>query len=291
MEDTLRTHVKGVLTRNPSWESQLVGFQVESEWMVGNWDEVQNLVKNTGSQASSVLLAQILLALRAGDASAISNSLSAARRSLGAPIVAAGAKGYRRSYDAVLDLHLVHEVEIIHHVVANLPSDLPDCREVFDRLSRRLSSRLDSTLPTFRTREPILSMRRTAFGLRYVILNFNKASLCSRMPYSCANHQHLRGVIGQSWLASAKIARKAGHWQTAYSAMLQARQCKASFSFMESARLIKASGEPLRALQELENSMRLSGMLDEIDDVIDLTHDNESPKMKAKVDCHFLSRS
>ncbi|KAI0938155.1 hypothetical protein AcV7_003428 [Taiwanofungus camphoratus] len=262
--DTLRTHVKGVLTRNPSWESQLVGFQVESEWMVGNWDEVQNLVKNTGSQASSVLLAQILLALRAGDASAISNSLSAARRSLGAPIVAAGAKGYRRSYDAVLDLHLVHEVEIIHHVVANLPSDLPDCREVFDRLSRRLSSRLDSTLPTFRTREPILSMRRTAFGL------------------SCANHQHLRGVIGQSWLASAKIARKAGHWQTAYSAMLQARQCKASFSFMESARLIKASGEPLRALQELENSMRLSGMLDEIDDVIDLTHDNESPKMKAK---------
>jgi len=51
---------------------------------------------------------------------------------------------------------------------------------------------------------------------------------------------------------------------------------------MESAKLVKATGEPLRALQELENSMRLLGLLDD-KDVLDLTADDETTKMKAKV--------
>ncbi|KAL6309800.1 hypothetical protein BKA93DRAFT_723405 [Sparassis latifolia] len=262
--DTLRTHVKGVLVRNPNWQAQLVGFQVESEWMVGNWGEVQILIRSTEAQTSPILLAQVLLAMRAGDTVAISDSLAVARRLLGTPIIAAGAKGYRRSYDAVLDLHLVHELEVIHNAMTSLPggqgSGTP--RRVVDHVSQRLSARFNSTLPTFRIREPILSMRRTAFGL------------------SCSNAHSVKEVIGQAWLASAKIARKAGHWQTAYSAMLQAQHCKLPFSFMQNVKLIKASGEPLRALQELENSMRLSGIMGE--DVIDLTDDKEDMKLKAK---------
>ena len=51
---------------------------------------------------------------------------------------------------------------------------------------------------------------------------------------------------------------------------------------MESAKLVKATGEPLRALQELENSMRLLGLFET--NVIDLTDDDEdTKKMKAKV--------
>lgn len=54
---------------------------------------------------------------------------------------------------------------------------------------------------------------------------------------------------------------------------------------MESSRLVKANREPLRALQELENSMRLSGFLDDDAGVLDLTleHDDEAKMMKAKV--------
>lgn len=89
--------------------------------------------------------------------------------------------------------------------------------------------------------------------------------------------------IGQSWLASAKIARKAGQWQTAYSAMLQAQHSNAPFSFMESAKLVRARGEPLRALQELENSMHILGLVSS-GNTPDLTRDDErSKRMKAKV--------
>lgn len=87
--------------------------------------------------------------------------------------------------------------------------------------------------------------------------------------------------IGKAWLSSAKIARKAKQWQTAYSATLQAKRSKAPYSFIESAKLLKASGEPLHALLELENSVKLLKLFD--DQVLDLTVDAESERMKAKV--------
>lgn len=92
--------------------------------------------------------------------------------------------------------------------------------------------------------------------------------------------------IGKSWLASAKIARKAKQWQTAYSAVLQAQQSKASYSFIESAKLLKTSGEPLRALNELENSIKHLGLFD--DQILDLTAEPDSNRMKAKVKCLHL---
>ena len=85
-------------------------------------------------------------------------------------------------------------------------------------------------------------------------------------------------VIGLTWLDSSKIARKAGHWQTAYSAMLQAQRRAAPYWFLESAKLTKATGEPLRALQELEHALRSSSQTD----------DQESRKSKAKVIPHHV---
>lgn len=54
---------------------------------------------------------------------------------------------------------------------------------------------------------------------------------------------------------------------------------------MESAKLLKACGEPLRALQELENSMKYHGLIEENPHVLDLTvdHDDEAKTVKAKV--------
>lgn len=111
--------------------------------------------------------------------------------------------------------------------------------------------------------------------------------LVQAKDFSLVPRRILVGELGRSWLASAKIARKAGQWQTAYSAMLQAQQNKARFTFMESAKLVKVMGEPLRAIQELENSMRSLGLLD--DNILDLTGDDEEThKMKAKVWLRFL---
>lgn len=170
LSDTLRTHVAGVLTRHPDWETTLAPFQAESAWMVGAWGDVQRLVERIESQSSSMIMARVLLAMRTGNSTSITESLSQARSILGAPITAAGVKGYRRSYEAVLDLHLIHELELIYSATCILPPGSQDGirqerRRAIAELSKTLSSRLNITLPTFRSREPLLSMRRTAFSL------------------------------------------------------------------------------------------------------------------------------
>lgn len=165
--DTLRTHVRGVLTRNPGWASALAGFETESAWMVGAWHDVRRLAENTSAQSPPLVMARLLLAMRSGDSSSISAALSTTRTFLGTAITASGAKGYRRCYDAVLDLHLTQELELIHAAISRLPdhSQVRVQNERLQELSRTLSARLDATLPTFRIREPVLSMRRTAFTL------------------------------------------------------------------------------------------------------------------------------
>ncbi|KAK2465988.1 hypothetical protein APHAL10511_001629 [Amanita phalloides] len=268
--DSLRTHVRGILTRNPEWESNLIGYELESAWIVGAWDDVKVMAERATIQTEHVAMARALLAMRSGDPNATSEALQIARTILGAPIVAAGVTGYRRAYDAVLNLHQMHELEKIYDVIAAFPTGSQprsqlQRREILGKLSLNLTARLDATLPTFRTREPILSMRRTAFAL-------------TPLP----KHMLAREV-SRSWIASAKIARKANQWQTAYSAMLQAQQGGLDLSFVESAKLVKARGESLQALRELENAMRLIGYIPDGTDVLDLTEDDEESKaIKAK---------
>jgi serine/threonine-protein kinase ATR len=136
--------------------------------MVGAWDDVKELVDQSNAQTGPIVMARLLLSMRNGDPSLIAQSASAARLVLGAPITASGAKEYRRSYDAILNLHLTHELEIIYNTTSALPSGSQNNskrRRVLTDLAKGLAVRLNATLPTFRAREPVLSMRRVAFAL------------------------------------------------------------------------------------------------------------------------------
>ena len=116
------------------------------------------------------VMARLLLAIREGDSDNIAHALSRARMALGNPIVASGGREYRHAYEAVLNLHLVHEVELIHRLSSEqMQTDRPRRNEAQDELIKILNVRLNSTLPSFRTREPILSLRRTAYGIRLVV--------------------------------------------------------------------------------------------------------------------------
>lgn len=68
--------------------------------------------------------------------------------------------------------------------------------------------------------------------------------------------------IGPLWLSTSKIALKAEHLQTAYSAILQANQLLADFTFVQSAKLYKANGQVYRALLEMEQGLNSLGVFD-----------------------------
>lgn len=82
-------------------------------------------------------------------------------------------------------------------------------------------------------------------------------------------------------MSTAKIARKAGHWQTAYSAVLQAQESRGSFSRLQSSKLTKAIGEPLRALHELDHMLQgiEHGSQRETTAIIDLTDSSQKDEL------------
>ncbi|KIY70380.1 hypothetical protein CYLTODRAFT_347818 [Cylindrobasidium torrendii FP15055 ss-10] len=236
--DTLSTHVRGVLVRRPEWGHALARYQVESAWMMGAWDEVRIICEENEQSDPELALGRLILAIHSGDTAAIKEALSTARLILGAPIAAAGVDGYRRTYDSVLDLHLIHELADIYNFMSH-PKSMRDekARVVgLNKFREVLTARLEATLPTFRNREPILSMRRTAFRL--------------------SPSEYAKTETDKSWLATAKIARRSNQMQVAYSALLQAQSSGYAGAFIESAKVMKGT-DSSGAVAQLRKSMQL----------------------------------
>lgn len=163
ISDSLRTHIQGVLVRNPQWEENLTAFRVEGALMAKDWTAVQRIVCDSKNRSSEVAIARVFLAIRSGDEASVSKALSEARSQIGIPFTTTGDREYRRAYDVVLDLHVLKDIETIHR----LTSVDGGTRVTLAQLNEVLRARFEATLPTFRTREPILNMHRVAFSLRY----------------------------------------------------------------------------------------------------------------------------
>ncbi|KAF8709080.1 UVSB PI-3 kinase, MEI-41 and ESR-1, partial [Rhizoctonia solani] len=250
--DAMKTHIHGVLSNRPMWESHLADFAVEGAWTLGDLEAVKRLTSDGQRQSPEMTLGRLLLSAQKDARKEFDAVLENARNVFGGVITANGSTSYRRSYEAVLHLHMAREIESIYQAgnFLNAAVDNPEnnypamARATLDNLTSSLEKRFKSLLPTFRVQEPVLSMRRTAFSL------FSGKVL------------EIRGEIGQAWLTSSKIALKASHFQTAYSSILQAQRNEMAFSFIQGCKLTKALGEPLRALQEITHAVENPPKLD-----------------------------
>lgn len=201
---------------------ELVPFQAEAAWTIGDWDTVAQI-------QNPPPIAEVFLAIRQGKN--VNEALSKARRAIGSTITT---REYTRAYDAILQLHMLREVEMIYeadrspHHSRNAEAIV---RRQADDLVETLSARFGMALPVFRVHEEVLNKRRAAFSLM--------------------QSPRLRNEQGQAWIQSAKIARKAGYEQTAYSAALQAKQAEAPFAFIQAAKLVRANNDILKGLREL----------------------------------------
>ncbi|GAA6058573.1 hypothetical protein JCM10212_007012 [Sporobolomyces blumeae] len=233
--DSMRTHIAGLLSsrgNEVNWGRILAPFNIEASLFVSDWDAVERALEIPDLDGPEAAFGRVLCAIKAGDPEQIARAFHDARDQLGGPIVAAGRESYRRVYDSIVHLHVLHELREISSTQHSL-----DRLDLLD-LDGSLRNRLNKTSPSFRAREPILNLRRIAFRL------------------APPSHDFAQAEVGQLWLETSKIARKAGHSQTAYSAILQARDCSAEFAFYQSAKLLKAGGQAYKAIQELENSLK-----------------------------------
>ncbi|CBQ70513.1 related to serine-protein kinase atr [Sporisorium reilianum SRZ2] len=240
--DTMRTHIRGALSAHPEWEDLLDAFRVEGACILGDWDEVQMRTQRSQAKSPEHSIGRALLAMRQNDAEVFGQVLVQARQDLGKPLVAAGKASYPAVYGSVLHLHMLQELEMIRSHARTHAGDRVGAltraiaSDTVSNLNRSLAARLNATLPSFRTQEPLLSLRRTAFAA---------------LPSSLGTGNE----VGEAWIATAKIARRAGHMQTAYSATLQATQNQATFAFVQRVKLLAKEEQTHAAIRDLVNSL------------------------------------
>lgn len=169
----MKTHIHGVLSNHPAWEPQLVDFSVEGAWKLGDLNAVKRLVSDPQRQSPEMTLGRLLLSAREDGEQEFKLVLKNARDVLGNTITSNGPTSYRRSYEAVLHLHMAREIESIYSAASFIGAASAHPKEEYMRVARRtlgnltesLDNRFKSILPTFRVQEPVLSMRRTAYNL------------------------------------------------------------------------------------------------------------------------------
>ncbi|XP_060098281.1 serine/threonine-protein kinase ATR [Heteronotia binoei] len=231
---TVITQVNGVLAKRPEWTPELNTYRVEAAWKLGQWDSLENYLAADGnSNTWSVRLGQLLLSAKKKDAASFYGTLKVVQAEQIVPLSAASFErgSYQRGYEYIIRLHMLCELE---HSIAPMLQQ-PDSDNSKDSLNWH--ARLEMTQNSYRAKEPILALRRALL------------SLTKRVNYS--------EEMGECWLQSARVARKAGHHQTAYNALLNAGKSKLSELYVERAKWLWSKGEAHQGLIILQKGVEL----------------------------------
>lgn len=226
-------HVEGLQAKKPKWMHQLNSFRVESSWKLGQWEELETYLKleMPSSRHWDVNLGRLLLAAKKKDFKNFKNRLRVVRTEQMGPLSTASLEqgSYQRGYDYIVRLHMLQELE---DGVTRLMSQA-DKQRLSGASLRHWHTRFELTQESFRTREPILSLRRVVLGM---------------------DLRH-KAEIGQYWLKSAQIAQRAGHLQTAHNFLLNAREYSLPEFCLQMAEYKKNQGSSHEALLSLQKAV------------------------------------
>ncbi|KAM8770022.1 serine/threonine-protein kinase ATR [Rhynchonycteris naso] len=232
---TVITQVNGVHANRSEWTGELNTYRVEAAWKLSQWDLVENyLAADRKSTTWSVRLGQLLLSAKKRDAAAFYDTLKLVRAEQIVPLSAASFErgSYQRGYEYIVRLHMLCELE--HSVTPLLPQP-PGVSALEDSLD--WAARLEMTQNSYRAKEPILALRRA-------LLSLNRSRDAAEM-------------VGECWLQSARVARKAGHHQTAFNALLNAGESRLAELYVERAKWLWSKGDVHQALIVLQKGVAL----------------------------------
>ncbi|KAF4801806.1 hypothetical protein TURU_031252 [Turdus rufiventris] len=228
------TQVNGVLANRSEWISELNTYRVEAAWKLSQWDLLENyLASDVKSTTWSVRLGHLLLSAKKKNEAAFYETLKVVRAEQIVPLSAASFErgSYQRGYEHIIRLHMLCELE---HSIGPMFQQ-PDGDHNRDSLN--WCARIEMTQNSYRAKEPILALRRALLSL--------------------SKSQDYSELVGQCWLQSARVARKAGHHQTAYNALLNAGESTLSELYVERAKWLWSKGEVHEALIVLQKGVEL----------------------------------
>ncbi|PLW29691.1 hypothetical protein PCASD_22318 [Puccinia coronata f. sp. avenae] len=244
--DSLRAHIVGVLQSHPDWERELAPFLVESSLVSNNWKGLKRAVQVRLLKSPEVIFGKVVNMLLNSDKKAFNESMKDAQIWLGNQILGASQKdAYKRMYDLAIYLYILHKLPLIEKACSMTSVEVLDSEAMSARgehgpmplgweLMHHLDFQLELISPAFCYRKQLLRLRRATFQIRS------------------------RGApaVGWLWVQRAKIARKAGHLQTAYSAVLQASELQAPTAFIQQAKLMKSEDQLSKGVLKLDDNLK-----------------------------------
>uniref|UniRef100_M4A4B4 Serine/threonine-protein kinase ATR n=1 Tax=Xiphophorus maculatus TaxID=8083 RepID=M4A4B4_XIPMA len=217
------------------WKSELNTYRVEAAWKLGKWDLLEDYLSSDQQSCTwGVRLGQLLLSAKKQDAESFYEGLKLMRKEQVVPLSAASYEcgTYQRGYEYIVRLHMLSELE---HAFTELRGVRDGSAPSLTKLPPHWSDRLEMTQNSFRAKEPILAVRRALLSLR-------PQPVCQEL-------------VGECWLQSARVARKAGHHQTAFNALLNADNTNLAELVTEKAKWLWTKGDVHQALIVLQKGV------------------------------------
>ncbi|XP_016978995.2 serine/threonine-protein kinase ATR [Drosophila rhopaloa] len=240
----------GLWQRLPDQYSEQCFAECKSEllWRLGSYDELEEMQSNWPAQCS-----QGCLKLRRPltTRTEFNSQLDGMRGSVLEQLRSCSAvqqHSYANAYDAVLKLHLVHELQCSQQLVEQLEQDRD--RDSQEQLMKKYFEdwqyRLQVIQPQVRVQESIYSFRRNLL-----------AELQRRLSDRDHLLPHLQTELARIWLNSAQINRNAGQLQRAQLYILKAAEYKPTGLFIERAKLLWQKGDQVMAMNYLEEQLSI----------------------------------
>ncbi|KAG0381061.1 serine/threonine-protein kinase M1 [Mortierella sp. AD032] len=215
--DTMLNAVDGDIYAHPGWEEALNDFRISASWKSQRWESLEDALSRSVGSSFEGGLGLLIRDLRENRVEEFEAHLRQTRSILIAPLAAASMESYSRAYDRVVQLHMLHELEVAFHNWNRTSSPgAPSGSQIAFSLQSggtyterirlyqpKLAQRLEIMAPSFKIREQV-------------------AMIPDKDMLDHDDMHYLTDEVGRLWLESARTARKSHNDQLSYSAMLHA---------------------------------------------------------------------
>ncbi|KAF4553624.1 Phosphatidylinositol -3 and 4-kinase-like protein [Elsinoe fawcettii] len=215
------------------WRRRLLSFTSEAAWSTGclkDYVSELGLLETPNVSNFNMSLGQILLDIDQGNLDTSVSKILALRSSISRTISSSTASSLGACHTAVLQLHVLREVEDIQQLRSNLIEGEADTSLLSATLEKRLAV-LGTSIPD----------KQFVLGVRRAVLRATKAPVDAE--------------IGKLWLTTARLARKADIDNAAHFAVIRASNCGDAASKIEHARLMWKNGQHRQAIHSLQGAI------------------------------------
>jgi serine/threonine-protein kinase ATR len=239
--ESMITYSKGILATDPSKVKEISPYSITASWKLGDWNSLEKLCTITAGEIDfEASLGKVLLLMKRKNVTAFRSEVKYLRQYL-IPIVAASTmESYHRAYDSILHLSILQDIEQFQNMLLQEGSSTSFASK-FQKVLDLWQLRLNVMAPNFKAKEAVLNLRRILLS---VAVEYGK------QQFELIDEQ--RGLL---WLQSAKLSRQNNYTQTAYSAILQAKDLVPVSTRIELSKWYRSQGQQFQAISELRKAV------------------------------------